>query len=142
MKVTAEQVVDLPPAVAFSLFADLERSGEYSKPVIERRKLDAGPVQAGSHYHARDRWPGRTVEFTVEITRFEPEQIIAASWSSPMEGGWVATFSPAGEFTHITFEATIRPSGLMGLLAPIMRPWAQRQTRDFLASFKSWAESQ
>jgi hypothetical protein len=39
------------------------------------------------------------------------------------------------------FETTIEPTGLMGLLEPIMRPWARRQLSGGLDSFRRWVES-
>ena len=141
MRVQGETVVDLTPDEAFRLFADLERSGEYSAPVIERRKVTEGPVGAGTRYHAVDQWPGRKVEFEVEITEFAPPTAIAARWSEPMPGEWEAHFTESAGATRLVFEATMSPSGIMGLLAPLMGLWARRQTKRFLADFKSWAEA-
>jgi hypothetical protein len=36
----------------------------------------------------------------------------------------------------------MEPAGLMGLLSPLMRPWAARQLRQFMAAFRRWAEAQ
>ncbi len=142
MQVAAETTVALPPDTTFRLFAELERSDEYAGPVIERRKITDGPVGVGTRYHAVDQWPGRKVDFEVEITEFEPPGMIAARWSEPMPGAWEARFAEAGGSTRVTFEATMNPSGVMGLLARIMGFWARRQTKKFLADFKSWAEPQ
>lgn len=38
------------------------------------------------------------------------------------------------------FETTIEPTGLMGLVAPLMKPWARRQLQDGLNSFKARVE--
>jgi hypothetical protein len=48
---------------------------------------------------------------------------------------------PTIDRTRMDFETTIEPSGLMGLFAPLMKPWARRQLRDGLDSFRSWVES-
>ena len=142
MRVLGETTVALPTERTFHLFADLERSGEYSAPVIERSKVTDGPIAGGTRFHAVDQWPGRKVEFEVEITRFDPPHAISASWSDPMPGGWNATFADSDGQTRLEFEATMNPSGVMGLLAPMMGFWARRQTKKFLADFKSWAEAQ
>ena len=110
--------------------------------MIERRKLTEGPVGVGTRYHAVDRWPGRKVEFEVEITEFSPPTAIARTMSDPMPGEWEAHFTESAGATRLMFEATMRPSGIMGLLAPLMGFWARRQTKRFLADFKSWAEAQ
>jgi uncharacterized protein YndB with AHSA1/START domain len=142
MRMQAHTTIELTPERVFELFADLERSTEYSAPVIERRQLTEGPLQAGTRFHAVDRWPGRTVEFEVEYTEYEPPTRLVASWTEPMPGGWSADLTPDGGGTLLTFEAEMRPSGVMGLLAPLLGFWARRQTRTFLADFKHWAEAQ
>jgi uncharacterized protein YndB with AHSA1/START domain len=142
MKLTSRTRVARSPDEVFALWADLARSPEYSAPTIERRKLTAGPIGVGTRYHAVDRWPGRTVTFTVEVTAYEPPSRMAASWSDPMPGGWEARFQSVGGVTEVEFTSVMAPSGLMGLLTPVMRPWAARQLRQFMAEFRRWAEAQ
>jgi uncharacterized protein YndB with AHSA1/START domain len=142
MRLSAQTFVARPSGELFALWADLERSTEYSAATIERRKLTPGPIGVGTRYHAVDRWPGRTVAFTVEVTAFEPPRRIVASWSEPMAGGWEARFEPTDGGTDLTFTTRMEPSGVMGLLSPLMRPWAARQVRRFMADFRRWAEAQ
>jgi uncharacterized protein YndB with AHSA1/START domain len=142
MKLSAQTHVDRSPGDLFALWADLERSVEYSAATIERRKVTPGPIGVGTRYHAVDRWPGRTVTFTVEVTAFEPPSRMVASWSEPMVGGWEARFAPADGGTELAFTTRMEPSGLMGLLSPLMRPWAARQLRQFMCDFRRWAEAQ
>lgn len=141
MEVEGAITVQRPIAHVFEGFANLERSGEYAAPVIERRKLTEGPLGVGTTFHAVDKWPGRKVEFTVEITKFEPNRLLAASWSDPMPGGWEARFEEVADGTRVTFRAAMKPKGVVGLLAPIMKLWAARANREFLSSFKRWSES-
>jgi len=142
VKLSARTSVDRSPAELFALWSDLERSVEYSAASIERRKVTPGPIGVGTRYQAVDRWPGRTVAFTVEVTAFEPPRHMAASWSGPMAGGWEATFEPADGGTDLAFTTRMEPSGLMGLVSPLMRPWAARQLRQFMADFRDWAVRQ
>jgi uncharacterized protein YndB with AHSA1/START domain len=142
MRLSAETHVDRSPAELFALWADLERSTEYSAATVERRKVTPGPIGVGTRYHAVDRWPGRTVAFTVEITAFEPPRLMVAEWSGPMVGGWEARFDAVDDGTRLTFATRMEPSGVMGLLAPVMRPWAAGQLRRFMADFRHWAVRQ
>lgn len=59
---------------------DLERSPEWAAPVIERHKLTEGPMGIGTTYLARNQFPGRVIEFTVEITEFQPPDLVTAVW--------------------------------------------------------------
>ena len=141
MQVTGEQFVNLPPQTVFGLFSRLELSGEYSRPVIERTRITEGPIGVGTQFHAVDQWPGRRVHFTVDITSFVEPELIEARWSKPMEGGWRAAFRPVDKGTQLSFEASMQPGGALRLLEPVLRPWAQRQTRAFLRDFTTWAEA-
>ena len=141
MRLEDSVVITAPVDEVFDAWADLERSSEHQKPTIERTKLTEGPVGPGTRYHAVDQWPGRKVSFEMEITEYTRPHRLAAAWEDPMRGGWVATFSPDVEGTTMWFETTIEPTGLMGLLEPIMRPWARRTLASGLDSFRAWLES-
>lgn len=133
--------IERPRDEVFAAWASLDRAPEYAAAVVERRKLTPGPIGKGTRFQAADRWPGRTVAFSVEITAFEPPERIAATWSDPMSGGWDAIFEEVDGGTEMHFHATFSPSGLLGLLMPLLRPWVHRQTRVLLRDFKVWLES-
>ena len=141
MKLEESVVIAAPIDEVFDGWATLERSPEHQKPTLERTKLTGGPVRVGTRYHAVDQWPGRKVSFEMEITDYDRPRRLAASWEDPMRGAWVATFASAGAGTAMTFETTIEPTGLIGVLEPLMRPWARRTLTAGLDSFRSWVES-
>jgi hypothetical protein len=60
----------------------------------------------------------------------------------PNAGGWEARFEPVEGGTKVIFRAAMNPKGIMGFVAPVMTPWARRQTREFLVRFKEWSEAQ
>jgi uncharacterized protein YndB with AHSA1/START domain len=138
---TESVVIHAPIEKAFDCWADLERAREHQKPTIDRTQLTDGPVGKGTRYSAVDQWPGRKVEFEMEITDYDRPNLISARWDEPMDGSWHAVFKQEETDTRMEFETTIEPTGLMGLLAPLMKPWARRQLRDGLNSFRSWVES-
>ncbi len=144
MELSGHIRIERPRDEVFAAWASLDRAPEYAAAVVARRKLTPGAVGKGTRFQAADRWPGRTVFFSVEITAFEPPGRIAATWSEPLSGGWDAIFEAvdeAGRTTQMHFHATLAPSGLLGLLLPRLRPWVHRQTRGFLREFKAWVES-
>lgn len=63
-----------------------------------------------------------------------------ARWDEPMDGTWNASFTSDGDQTVIEFETSIEPTGVMGLLTPLMKPWARRQLAEGLACFGNWVE--
>jgi len=141
MRLNGSVTVEAPVEAVFEGWADLERSPEHQRPTIERRMLTEGPVGAGTRYRAVDQWPGRKVTFEMEITTFERPHLIAARWEEPMEGGWSARFEDLNGTTRMSFETMIIPKGIMGMLTPLMKPWASRQLAEGLASFRSWVEA-
>jgi hypothetical protein len=128
--------------LVFDGWADLERSPEHQKPTIDRTKLSPGAVASGTRYSAVDQWPGRKVMFEMEITEFQRPKVIAARWEEPMNGSWTARFRATAVGTEMDFETRIEPGGIMGLLVPLMRPWANRQLGAGLESFRTWVEAQ
>ena len=141
MRLNGSVNVDAPVGVVFDGWAALERSPEDQKATIERSVLGAGPLGVGTRYRAVDQWPGRKVTFEMELTEYRRPTMIAASWEEPMNGSWVATFAENDGGTRMDFETTIEPGGLMGLLEPVMRPWAKRQLAEGLESFRRWVEA-
>ena len=141
MDVEGTVIVDRPIEEVFDAWAALERTPDWADVVIERRKETDGPVGVGTRYHAVDQWPGRRVEFTVEITAFERPDRMAATWSEPMVGGWDAIFETVDGGTEVRLVSSMQPSGLMGALAPLLGFWARRQAGSFMAAFKAWVES-
>lgn len=140
MKLAHSVTIDAPVERVFDCWAALERSPEHQKPTIDRTRLTDGPVGVGTRYSATDQWPGRRVHFEMEITGFDRPFEMSARWDEPMDGAWKASFTPDGDQTVMEFETSIEPTGLMGLLTPLMKPWARRQLAEGLASFGNWVE--
>ena len=130
------------PAVAvFEAWSDIERTAGYSAAAVERTRLTDGPVGRGTRVRAVDRWPGRLVTYTVEITAFERPGRIAATWSNPLSGGWDAIFEPLDDGTELRFHATVNPSGLGGLPLRLLLPWYRREVHAFLQAFRAGVEA-
>lgn len=140
MRLADSVTISAPIEKVFDGWAALERSPEHQKPSIERTRLTDGPLQAGTRYRAVDQWPGRKVSFEMEITEYQRPRLIAARWEDPMNGSWTARFIEDGAATRMEFETTIEPTGLMGLLEPLMRPWGRRTLATGLDSFRRWVE--
>ena len=141
MRLSQSVAVNAPIERVFDCWASLERSPEHQKPTLDRTMLTDGPVGVGTRYSAVDQWPGQKVTFEMEVTSFERPTLIGAGWEDPMNGSWTARFEESNDGTRMDFETNIEPTGLMGLVSPLMKPWAGRQLSNGLASFKTWVES-
>ena len=133
-------IVDRPIDEVFDYWADLENGPEWAAPVFERRKLTDGPVGVGPRYHAIDRFPGRNLEFEVEVTAFDPNRLMAAGLGEPMNGTWEATFEKQNGGTTLRLVADMSPPGPLKILTPLMGGWMKRVAKD-LRNFKERLEN-
>ena len=141
MKLSTQIDVARPPEDVFEMFADLESWPEFAPAVIERRKLTEGPIDVGSRFHAVDQFPGKKLEFTLEITGYEPGRLLAGAWSDPVEGSWRAHFRPNDTGTTLEMNVEMILGGAMKLMGSLMGPWAKGQMRKDLLRFKERAEA-
>jgi uncharacterized protein YndB with AHSA1/START domain len=140
MRLSCSVNIAAPIEQVFDGWAALERSPEHQRPTIERTRLTDGPLGVGTRFRAVDRWPGRKVTFEMELTEYQRPRLIGARWDDPMNGSWRAHFTEDEPGTRMDFETIIEPTGVMGLLEPLMRPWAKRQLAQGLDSFRKWVE--
>jgi uncharacterized protein YndB with AHSA1/START domain len=141
MKFYESIVISAPIDRVFETWADVESYSEWADPVLERTKLTEGPVGVGTKFHCVDQWPGRQMEFKMEITEYEKNRLFGASWSKPMEGRWSTQFTQEGNGTLLEFAIEMKPPFLMRLLSPIMRRYARRENAKFMQNFKQLVES-
>lgn len=141
MHLATSFMVNRPREEVYAAWMDLERSPEWAEPVIERRKLTDGPTGVGTRYLARDQFPGRVLEFTVEIIEYEPPEIVAAAWDGVMSGGWTARFSESDGQTSVALEADMTPQGWLKVMTPVISGFARKAIVKDMQSFATWVES-
>lgn len=142
MELTNAVVVDRPVPEVFEAWSELERIPEWYVDSIERRKTSEGPIGVGTTYHAVDKVPpGRRIEGTLEVTRYEPNALMAATLSDPYNAEWDVTFEDVEGSTLMTMRVVANFSGIQGLLAPLMTGWGGRVQQRGLDAFKADVES-
>lgn len=142
MKVKESITIKAPIEKVFDHWTDVERYSEWADPVIQREKLTKGPVRSGSRFHCIDKWPGKEVEFEMEITEYERNKRFGAQWFEPMKGSWSSRLSEVGHGTLLEFEIDMQLPLMMRLLAPVMKRYARNENRKFMKSFKEKMEDQ
>ncbi|GMQ84743.1 MAG: hypothetical protein BMS9Abin07_0307 [Acidimicrobiia bacterium] len=142
MEITNSVVIDRSVPVVFAAWSELERIPDWYVDSLERTKTSEGPVGVGTTYHAVDKIPpGRRIEGTLEITRYEPDALMAASLSDPYNTTWEASFEENQGSTLMTMRMVPNLAGMRGLLAPLLSWWAGRVSQRGLDSFKADVES-
>ena len=138
MELEATTLIHKPIAEVFTRWSEVERFPEWFDMCIERRMLTEEPIGVGTKYRAVDKLPpGRRIETTLEITSYEPNELVAARLSDPISATWEARFEEADDGTRMTFHIVAKLSGLRGLLSPLFAGWARRQLQTGLDRFNA-----
>ena len=137
MEIEAAVEVNRPIAEVFARWSEVERYPEWFDMSIERRKVTEGRIRVGTIYHAVDKLPpGRRVQTTLEITAYQPNELMAARLSKPLDATWEARFEATNGSTRMTFRTVANLSGLQRLAALLLSGWARRQLQNGLDRFK------
>ena len=138
MELDTEVVISQPVDKVFAHFADIEGRTNWVTPAVEREKLTEGPVGVGTKFRSVDQLPGRRVEFSHEVTAYQPNELISEAWTGPLAGRSESRFSAHDGDTKVSLHMEVRPSGVLRVLSPVMRGWAQRALRKDFARFEEW----
>ena len=142
MELEGTTTIERPPAEVFAAWSEVERYPEWFDMTIERRKVTDGPIGIDTRFHAVDKLPpGRRMEGTLEITAYQPNDLIAARLSEPFNATWEVRFEETESGTRMTFQTVANLSGLQRLVAPLMKGWAGRQLQNGIDRFKTSVES-
>ena len=78
------------------------------------------------------------VEFSHEVTAYQPNELISEAWTGPLAGRSESRFSAHDSGTRLSVHMEVQPSGVLKVLSPMMRGWAQRALRKDFARFEDW----
>lgn len=143
MEINVAVVIDKPIREVFASWSQVERYPEWFDMTVERRKTSVGQLEVGSTYHAVDKLPlGLHVQTTLDITDYQPNELVAARLSEPLNTVWEARFEEINEGTRMTFHAVANVTGILGVFAPLFEGWAKRECQTGLDCFKENIESE
>lgn len=142
MKLTNSVIVERRVPEVFAAWSELERIPDWYEGSLERRKTSEGPIGVGTTYHAVDKVPpGRRVEGTLTVTKYEPERLIEAELSEPYNTTWQTTFEDVDGSTLMSMYVEADPAGVPKLLAPLVLSWANKVQQRGLEGFKADVEN-
>jgi carbon monoxide dehydrogenase subunit G len=112
---------DVPIEAAFDYIADFDHADEWDPNTAEARRLDGGPLGAGSRFELGVRMGGRTVPMEYRITEFErPARVVLVGEGSGVESIDDIRFERRGDLTAVDYRADIRLGGVLRLLQPFL----------------------
>jgi uncharacterized protein YndB with AHSA1/START domain len=111
-----------PVEIVWSYLAEPEKWLEYVPALVERTRIDSGPIGPGSRWRSVDRVGPLRVEFTDELVAIEPFHRVIFKQSSPWNSQTEYRVEADGNGTvvHVHFEGT--PTGKIRWL-DLMPDW-------------------
>jgi hypothetical protein len=110
-----------PTDEAFDYLADFSSVKEWDETAVGARMLGEEPG-LGTEFRVVVRFAGRELPFVYRTTTFErPERLVFRAESSTVASEDTITFRPGADGgSEVTYEADLRPKGLLKLADPIL----------------------
>ena len=130
-RTTETRRVPGPIDEVFDYLADFSTSAEWDPGVVSARRLDDGPVRAGSRFDVQVRFAGRTLPMTYRVTRADRPTRLELTGVSPRSTACdVIALDPDGEgHTRVTWTLEVTLTGWSRLAEPLLGPLLRRLGR-------------
>lgn len=143
MRLTATREISRPANEVFAFFADASNNPEWQEGMVSCEWTTPPPIGVGSVYEQHARFMGRDVRSVFRVTEFVPERSIKIE---TVESTFPITVHRT---VHTTGPGTSRvhadigggPTGLLKLLAPLMKGRAQKSVNADYDRLKELLES-
>jgi hypothetical protein len=144
-RVEERVVIDRPAEEVFAFVTTPENDHEWVGTAVERRREPKGPIGVGSRIHAVDKFLGRRIASTLEVTEHEPSTRSAIRLHGPITAHGVYSLEPVDGRTLFRWTMDAEP-GLGGLYLgrvtdPLVTILFRRRLRFDLRRLKQVLES-
>lgn len=144
-RVSVDTAIDHPVELVFAYLLDPMSWHEFVPAVVQRRRVESGPVEIGSTWAAIDRIGPFKIHFTDELLAFEADRRVVWGSSSPWNAQTEYVLDPKGDATHVRARYEGDLGGWLRLLGWVPGPVVARiLAQDFKrlgALLKAKAES-
>ena len=139
---TADVFVARPVEEVFAYLSDMAKNPEWQNGMESCEWTSEPPIGVGSTYTQQASFMGRPIHTDFEVVEFEDgRRIRIRSTKSTFPLDITRSVESEGEGARVRASIRGEPSGLMGLLAPLTKPMAQRSIRQDYQRLKSLLES-
>jgi len=112
----AEIEVPRPIEEVFRYLAKFENAADWDPGIVAARKLDDGPVRAGTRFEVVSRFLGRDIRLTYAVTQLEPpSRLVLEGEADTVVSVDTLTFAKTGVGTRLVYDANLRLKGLLYL---------------------------
>jgi uncharacterized protein YndB with AHSA1/START domain len=132
-----------PLEQVFAFVSDLENAPQWTPGAVMRR-TSQGQLGVGTTFQQRDRFMGRRMDLSLEVTDYEPPHRIGLrTISGQLSFGGTRMFEPVGEAaTRVTFVGEGHAPGMLKLAEPLLTAAGERRLRAQLGNLKRLLEAQ
>jgi uncharacterized protein YndB with AHSA1/START domain len=136
-------VINRPVDEVFAYVADVRNWPQWNSSMQEGEQTSTGPVGVGTTCQGVSQFLGRRMEWTSEITEYEPNRKMGQKITSgPMSIEQSLTLVPVEDGTRFTLVGEGEMGGFFKLADPIVNRAMQRQMEGNLANLKDILEAQ
>ena len=128
VKVKTSVVINRPVEEVFKFWEDPNNDAQWQTGLVESKQTSEGSPGVGTTFLNVSQFLGRRLEFTVEITEYEPNRRVGFNITSgPFPFSGTTGFEAVEGGTKLTLEAEGDVSGVFKLAEPLVARIAQRQ---------------
>ncbi len=142
-KLEAGITINRPVEEVFAFTSNPENEPLWRPELLELEKTSEGPIGVGTTFREVMQFLGRRIENTGEITKYEPNKMMAVKTTSgpvPME--ITGTYQPVEGGTELTFEVEGEVGGFFRFAEPLVARMGKRQMETQLANIKDLLEAE
>jgi hypothetical protein len=140
-RVEGDLVIERPIEEVFDFVADERNEPRYNSNMRRSEKIGEGPIGVGTRFRAEIMSRGRPVEMLTEFTAYDrPRHLALRATLSTMEIEGSLSFEPVPEGTRMRWSWTVKPRGLLRLMAPVVGRIGRRQERAIWRGLKRLLE--
>jgi carbon monoxide dehydrogenase subunit G len=134
--------IDRPVEEVFAFVSEPEKQAQWRSGIEEAELTSEGPIGVGSTFREVERFLGRKIESTSEVTEFEPNSKFAfKSTSGPVSFEATITLEESADGTRLSMVGDAELGGFFRIAEPIVIRMASRQMETDLASLKTLLEA-
>jgi carbon monoxide dehydrogenase subunit G len=113
--------VDAPAEAVTAYLADFGHAEQWDPGTRSCTRIGTGPVEVGATWHNVSKILGRETELEYRLEELEPGHIVLVGRNKTATSTDDITVRPDGEWSEVTYDATVELHGLAKLGAPIMQ---------------------
>jgi uncharacterized protein YndB with AHSA1/START domain len=138
-KIETSLEIARPVAEVWDYMTDLHNAKDWSTEVVDTTY--SGPIQLGATGRDTRRMGKREVEWDWKVTGYEPPRRLTLTYGPPMNAVADFTFEPVTQGTRVTCTTSLKPSGWMRFIAPMIAAEGRKADQQQFAKVKEILES-